>query len=86
MKTWGTFNMAMQLSWTLLFSLVIPLLGGIWLDNRAGTAPLFTLVGAVLGILAATVGVARAAIRMFSQVSSEQPDQEEGESAEEEPE
>ena len=55
----------MNLSWTMLFSLLIPLLAGIWLDKKLDTAPLFILIGAILGILAATVGVARMAMRTF---------------------
>jgi F0F1-type ATP synthase assembly protein I len=61
----------MNMSWTLLFSLLIPLLAGIWLDKKFGTTPLFVLIGAVLGILAATVGVARIALRTFSQAIPE---------------
>ena len=61
----------MQLSWTLLFSLLLPLLIGVWLDKKFHTSPLFVLLGAGLGILAATVGVARMAIRMFREVESD---------------
>lgn len=74
----------MNLSWTLLFSLLIPLLAGIWLDKRLETTPLFILIGAVLGILAATVGVARIALRMFSQAIPEDVDQQAGADDEEE--
>lgn len=66
MKKGEALSLALNLSWTLLFSLSIPLLGGIWLDKKLNTTPLFILVGAVLGILAATVGVARMTVRMFS--------------------
>ena len=52
-------SLALNLSWTMLFSLLIPLLAGIWLDKKLGTTPLFILVGAVLGILAATVCLIR---------------------------
>jgi F0F1-type ATP synthase assembly protein I len=82
-KAWG---MAMNLSWTMLFSLVLPLLGGIWLDNKLDTAPLFILIGAVLGIFAATVGVARMAMRTFAQVSPKDPEEPAGANDEEEPE
>ncbi len=76
----------MQLSWTLLFSLLLPLLIGIWLDKKYDTVPLFILIGMMLGILAATVGVARMAIRTFARVAgSETPEQAE-EDGEEEPE
>jgi ATP synthase protein I len=67
-------SLASHLSWTMLFSLLLPLLLGIWLDRKLGTGPLFILIGAVLGILAATVGVARMALRVFSQTTREATD------------
>jgi F0F1-type ATP synthase assembly protein I len=77
-------SLAGHLSWTMLFSLLLPLLIGIWLDTRLGSSPLFFLVGAVLGILAATVGVARMAIRLFAQTAGEDPAHEQGANGEEE--
>ena len=62
-------GLAMNMSWTMLFSLMIPLLAGLWLDKQLGTAPLFILIGAVLGISAATIGVARMTIRSFGKTS-----------------
>lgn len=71
MKRGEALSTALNLSWTMLFSLLIPLLVGIWLDKRYGTSPLFILVGAGLGVLAATVGVARVAIRTFRPIVEE---------------
>jgi F0F1-type ATP synthase assembly protein I len=84
MKGWSAWSQAMQLSWTLLFSLVLPLLVGIWLDKKLNTVPLFILIGTVLGVLAATVGVARIAIRMFSHAVGGDADSQAGEDGEEE--
>jgi F0F1-type ATP synthase assembly protein I len=70
----------------MLFSLLLPLLAGIWLDRKLGTEPLFILIGAILGILAATVGVARMALQMFSQIAGEDTEQQETENGKEEPE
>lgn len=78
-------SQAIQLSWTLLFSLLIPLLGGIWLDKQLSTTPLFILIGTALGILAATVGVARIAVRTFAQAAGVD-DQEAKAAGEKEPE
>jgi F0F1-type ATP synthase assembly protein I len=86
MKKWDAVSLALNLGWTMLFSLLIPLLAGIWLDKKLGTTPLFILVGAVLGILAATVGVARMALKVFSQAVVEDSDQPQLENGEEEPE
>ncbi|MGD8472978.1 MAG: AtpZ/AtpI family protein [Anaerolineae bacterium] len=85
MKKGTALSLAWNLSWTMLFSLLLPLLGGIWLDNKLNTAPLFILIGATLGILAATVGVARMALRTFSQFIPEEPEQPPGENGKEEP-
>ena len=79
-------SMALNLSWTMLFSLLIPLLIGIWLDRQLDTAPLFILIGAILGILAATVGVARMTIRTFAPLVDHDSDQQAGPNGEEEPE
>jgi F0F1-type ATP synthase assembly protein I len=78
-------GLAWDLSWTMLFALLIPLFGGIWLDKKLGTAPLFILIGAGLGILAATVGVARIALRTFSQAAGEKPEEHTGDNGKEEP-
>ncbi|MFN2220032.1 MAG: AtpZ/AtpI family protein [Anaerolineae bacterium] len=85
-KKGTALSLAWNLSWTMLFSLLLPLLGGIWLDKKLGTAPLFILIGAVLGILAATVGVARMTLRTFSQIVPQDLEQPPGENGKEEPE
>jgi F0F1-type ATP synthase assembly protein I len=82
-EAWG---LAMNLSWTMLFSLLVPLLTGIWLDGKLNTMPLLTLVGAALGILAATVGVARMAVRMFSSTGDQDLEPLAGANDKEEPE
>jgi F0F1-type ATP synthase assembly protein I len=76
-------SLAMNLGWTMLFSLLIPLLVGIWLDRKLDTLPLFTLVGMGLGILAATLGVARMAIRSFQSIATERDEQAKGNDEEE---
>ncbi len=75
----------MNLGWTMVFSLLLPLLAGIWLDRKLDTAPLFILIGAGLGILAATVGVARMAMRAFRSVDGDETAQEVESNGEEEP-
>ncbi len=63
-------GLAMNMSWTMLFSLLLPLLAGVWLDKKLGTVPLFILIGAILGISAATIGVARMTIRTFGKTTA----------------
>ena len=86
MKKGTALSLALNLSWTMLFSLLLPLLGGIWLDKMLNTVPLFILIGTTLGILAATVGVARMALRTFGQYIPEELEQPPGENGKEEPE
>lgn len=86
MKKREAVSLAINLSWTMLFSLLLPLLAGVWLDNRLGTTPLFILIGAVLGILAATVGVARMTLRTFSKAVREHPEMVAPRNGKEEPE
>ena len=84
MKKREALGLAMNLSWTMLFSLLIPLLIGIWLDRKLNTMPLFTLIGMILGILAATVGIARTTLRTF-RAAVEQADEQAQGNDEEEP-
>ncbi len=71
MKQWNAFGLAMQLSWTLLFSLVVPLGVGVLLYRHTSIGVWGILLGAGLGVLASTVGVARMAMRMFSTASAD---------------
>ncbi|OQA45019.1 MAG: putative F0F1-ATPase [Chloroflexi bacterium ADurb.Bin325] len=59
----------LQLGWVVAFTVLIPLGLGLWLDRRFGTAPLFVLVGALLGILASTVAAVRLASRTIEALS-----------------
>ena len=86
MKKATALSLALNLSWTMVFSLLIPLFAGIWLDKKLNTTPLFILIGAAVGILAATVGVARIALRTFSQAGGEDTERPAEEDGKEEPE
>lgn len=63
MKEIRTLGPALQMGWVVATSILIPLGIGIWLDRRFGTAPLFILIGALVGILASTIGAVRIASR-----------------------
>ena len=52
-----------QLGWIVALSTLIPLGVGVFLDRRFGTAPFFILVGALVGIIAGTVGAVRVVSR-----------------------
>ncbi len=86
MKKREALGLALNLGWTMLFSLLLPLLAGIWLDKRLESLPLFTMIGAVLGILAATVGVARMTLKAFSGALGKGTDQQTEGNGKEDPE
>ena len=50
-------QLALAMEWasritTVSMEMVIPIVGGYWLDNWCGTEPLFTVAGAVFGLTA----------------------------------
>jgi hypothetical protein len=53
----------LQMGWIVALSTLIPLGVGVFLDRRLGTAPLFIIIGAAIGILASTIGAVRIATR-----------------------
>lgn len=54
------------LGWYVAVVILAGVLGGVWLDGRAGLAPLFTLIGLGLGLVAAFVGAYRMAAPLLS--------------------
>ncbi len=49
----------MGLGWYIAISIVLGTAGGLWLDHRLGTLPLFTLLGVIAGSGVAFYGVYR---------------------------
>ncbi|GIW05433.1 MAG: hypothetical protein KatS3mg060_0238 [Dehalococcoidia bacterium] len=47
------------IGWYIVVAVGLGVGGGIWLDGVAGTAPLFTLLGILLGVTVALVGAFR---------------------------
>lgn len=45
-------GLSLQIGFTIVGAFVIFLLGGIWLDRRFGTSPIFLLIGMVLAFIA----------------------------------
>jgi F0F1-type ATP synthase assembly protein I len=59
----------LQMGWLVALSVLIPLGIGLLLDRRFGTAPLFVIVGALLGILTSTVTAVRITTRTIEALS-----------------
>ncbi len=68
MKQWRSAGLLFQLSWVFAISVLLPLLLGVWLTRMLGS-PLFLFIGALLGILAGTVGSVVIATRAIAQVA-----------------
>ena len=63
------FVIAMRLlglGWYVAIAIILGIAGGIWLDNRMGTLPLFTLLGVLLGTVAAFYGLYRMVEPLFN--------------------
>ncbi len=56
---WVTAAQFTGIGWYLAAAIVLPTLGGVWLDERAGTTPLFILLGILLGVTVAFYGTYR---------------------------
>jgi len=56
------YNLAMQISGTLVLIIFCSLFGGIWLDKKLGTTPWLMLVLMVVGLVFAMYTVIRIAI------------------------
>ena len=55
------YNLAMQISGTLVFITLCSLFGGIWIDRKLGTTPWLMLIAMVIGLAFAMYTVIRIA-------------------------
>lgn len=65
----------LQLAWVMAFATLIPLGIGVWLDRQLGTAPLFILIGALVGVVAGTIGTVKIAVRHIEAAARVRADQ-----------
>lgn len=73
MKAWIEAFRLLQLGWVAAFSLLIPLIAGMWLDRRYDCAPWLTLVGMILGVMTAVYAVVREVSRSYPMIAHEKP-------------
>ncbi len=50
---WASAFRFLGFGWAVVVAIVLPLIGGVWLDRRLHTTPLFTLLGVAVGLAAA---------------------------------
>ena len=63
------FIIAMRLlglGWYVAIAIILGVVAGLWLDNKMGTLPLFTLLGVLLGSVAAFYGLYRMVEPLFN--------------------
>lgn len=72
MRDWWRVGPLLQLSWVIALSTLLPLGAGILIDRMFHTAPLFILIGGLIGILAGTVGAVRITTRAIESLSPPQ--------------
>ena len=54
------------IGWYIAIAILAPTLGGVWLDGKLGTAPLFLLVGVILGVVVGFYGTYKMASSYLS--------------------
>ena len=70
---WLSAAQFLGIGWYIAAAIVAPTLGGVWLDGRAGTSPLFLLLGLLFGVGIAFYGTYRMAVSfMVGQQDSEE--------------
>lgn len=72
MRRWQTAFNIIGIGWLIGLSILLGVLGGLWLDNRLGTQPLFIIVGLFLGLIIASYGTYRMLLPLFKNKGSEE--------------
>ncbi|MBI2849710.1 MAG: AtpZ/AtpI family protein [Chloroflexi bacterium] len=57
MKRWEAAARLIGLGWYVGASIFLGVIGGIWLDNRLNSKPVFVILGLLLGIIVAFYGL-----------------------------
>lgn len=65
MRRWQAALSVIGVGWFVGLSILLGVLGGLWLDGKLDTQPLFVLVGLFLGFVIAAYGVYRMLLPLF---------------------
>ena len=57
MRTWVAALRFIGVGWFVAISILLGVLGGLWLDGKFNTKPLFVIGGLILGLVVAGYGV-----------------------------
>ena len=56
MQRWQKALIILEVGWFVGFAIIAGVLGGLWMDSKLGTRPIFVIIGLFLGIATAIVG------------------------------
>ena len=59
MSRWAAALRLVGVGWYVGISILLGVLGGLWLDNKFNTTPILVIVGLILGVTVAFYGVYR---------------------------
>ena len=65
MRRWQAALNIIGVGWFIGLSILLGILGGLWLDNKLDTQPLFVIAGLFLGFIVAAYGVYRMLLPLF---------------------
>jgi ATP synthase protein I len=66
MQNWGPAIRFLGIGFYIAFCIVAGILGGLWLDTKFHTKPIFLLIGLVLGLVAAFWGLYQMLLPMIN--------------------
>lgn len=66
MKRWRVALRLIGVGWFVGASILLGVLGGLWLDSKLNTGPLFIIAGLILGVIIAFYGVYRMLLPLIS--------------------
>jgi ATP synthase protein I len=75
MKRWEAAFRLVGLGWYVGACILLGVLGGLWLDNKLKSTPVFVLVGLLLGIVVAFYGVYKMIIPNFGKFDNNKKDE-----------
>ena len=64
-KRWVLALRLTGIGWYIAICIVVGVVGGVWLDKKLGTTPLFILLGIVFGTIAAFYGMYRMVVPLL---------------------
>ncbi len=65
MQRWQAALNLIGIGWFIGLAILMGVLGGLWLDNKLNTQPLFIIIGLIFGFIAAVYGVYRMLLPLF---------------------